>query len=78
MVKYCRPPLQGALHGAQPEGRLGEARGRLPHLPPAPQGLPRSELSTFWGLFGLSVHQGFTCRPGVQARGGGQSSHLQP
>ena len=33
---YCRPPLQGALHGAQPEGGPGKARGRLTHLSPAP------------------------------------------
>ena len=36
MFLHCRPPLQGALHGAQPEGRPGEARGRLPNLPTAP------------------------------------------
>ena len=35
-LNCCRPPLQGALHGAQPEGGSGEAWGCLPHIPPAP------------------------------------------
>ena len=35
-----RPPLQGTLHRGQSEGGPGQARGRVRHLPPAPQGLP--------------------------------------